>query len=245
MAAQDLLRNKVAETPTIYAYEHIGYPSHKGWLKVGYTTRDVETRVKEQNQTGNIQYRIVLKRPAMRKDGSSFTDKLIHRILRKDHIRNPEGEWFVCDIKKVEQAVATAVAGKDKMIDRIYDFSMRPEQRRAVDKTSAYFSGTVIGLWDTAIDTAVSNENRSFGSFQSPQDDRMHQPKTDCHSERSEESIHPWERLQAGDTVVHKSFGPGEILSIDEKYLIVGFSDRESKFLYPGAFEKGYLLLNK
>ena len=139
MATQDLLRIKVAETPTIYAYEHIGVPGHKGWLKVGYTTRDVETRVREQNLTGNIQYRIVLKRPAMRKDGSSFNDKLVHRILRKDHIRNPEGEWFVCDIKKVEQAIATAVAGKDKMTDRIYDFPMRPEQKRAVEKTSSYF----------------------------------------------------------------------------------------------------------
>ena len=140
MSAQDLLRNRVAETPTIYAYEHIGYPAHNGWLKIGYTTRDVETRVKEQNLTGNIKYRIVLKRPAMRKDGSSFTDKLVHRILRKDHIRNPEGEWFVCDIKKAEQAIATAVAGKDKMIDRICDFPMRPEQERAVDKTSSYFT---------------------------------------------------------------------------------------------------------
>lgn len=140
MSAQDLLRNRVAETPTIYAYEHIDYPAHNGWLKIGYTTRDVETRVKEQNLTGNIQYRIVLKRPAMRKDGSSFTDKLVHRILRDDHIRNPEGEWFVCDIKKAEQAIATAVAGKDKMIDRIYDFPMRPEQERAVDKTSSYFT---------------------------------------------------------------------------------------------------------
>ena len=39
----------------IYAYEHVGIPSHAGWLKVGYTTRDVETRVREQNLTGNIQ----------------------------------------------------------------------------------------------------------------------------------------------------------------------------------------------
>lgn len=140
MAAQDLLRNRVAETPNIYAYEHIDYPAHNGWLKIGYTTRDVETRVKEQNLTGNIKYRIVLKRPAMRNDGSAFTDKLVHSILRGDHIRNPEGEWFVCDIKKAEQAIATAVAGKDKMIDRIYDFPMRPEQERAVDKTSSYFT---------------------------------------------------------------------------------------------------------
>ena len=140
MAAQDLLRNKVAETPTIYAYEHVGIPAHAGWLKVGYTTRDVETRVKEQNLTGNIPYKIVLVRPAMRKDGTSFDDHIIHRILRKDHVRNPEGEWFVCDVRKVEKAIATAVEGKDTMVERIYDFPMRPEQKRAVEKTANYFN---------------------------------------------------------------------------------------------------------
>ena len=140
MATTDLLRNKVAETPTIYAYEHIGVPAHKGMLKVGYTTRDVETRVKEQNKTGNIQYRIVLARPAMRNDGTSFDDHLIHSILRKDHVRNPEGEWFVCDVYKVERAISAAIEGKNTMVDRIYKFPMRPEQELAVDKTSAYFN---------------------------------------------------------------------------------------------------------
>ena len=139
MATTDLLRNKVAETPTIYAYEHIGVPAHKGMLKVGYTTRDVATRVKEQNKTGNIQYRIVLSRPAMRRDGTSFDDHLIHSILRKDHVRNPEGEWFVCDEKKVERAIAAAIEGKTTMTERIYDFPMRPEQERAVKKTAKYF----------------------------------------------------------------------------------------------------------
>ena len=140
MATTDLLRNKVAETPTIYAYEHIGVPAHKGMLKVGYTTRDVATRVKEQNKTGNIQYRIVLARPAMRRDGTSFDDHLIHSILRKDHVRNPEGEWFVCDEKKVERAIAAAIEGKNSMTERIYDFRMRPEQERAVEKTAKYFT---------------------------------------------------------------------------------------------------------
>ena len=140
MATTDLLRNKVAETPTIYAYEHIGVPAHKGMLKVGYTTRDVETRVKEQNKTGNIQYRIVLARPAMRHDGTSFDDHLIHSILRKDHVRNPEGEWFVCDAYKVERAIAAAMEGKNTMVDRIYNFPMRPEQARAVKKTSDYLT---------------------------------------------------------------------------------------------------------
>lgn len=30
-------------------------------------------------------------------------------------------------------------------------------------------------------------------------------------------------------------------MSLDDKYIIARFRDMESKFLYPGAFEKGYL----
>ena len=140
MSAQDLLRGKVAATPTIYAYEHVDYPAHKGWLKVGYTTRTAEIRAREQNQTSHVRYRIVLERPAMRKDGSTFDDHQVRRILTNNHIPNPEGEWCVCGVREVEKAIAAAVAGKDRMIDRIYDFPMRPEQERAVEKTSVYFN---------------------------------------------------------------------------------------------------------
>jgi len=143
MATTDLLREKVAEIPMIYAYEHIGVPAHEGMLKVGYTTRDVETRVREQNQTGSIRYRIVLKRPAMRKDGSSFDDHLIHKILRRNHVHNPEGEWFVTDVRTVERAIASSVEGHEIIISRTNSFRMRPEQEEAVSKTSAYFKSFV------------------------------------------------------------------------------------------------------
>lgn len=140
MSAQDLLRGRVTATPTIYAYEHIDYPAHKGWLKVGYTTRAAEIRVREQNQTSHVKFKIVLERPAMRKDGSTFDDRLVRDILKKDHIPNPEGEWCVCGVREVERAIAAAVAGKDNMMERTEDFEMRPEQKRAVEKTSAYFN---------------------------------------------------------------------------------------------------------
>lgn len=140
MSAQDLLRGRVTATPTIYAYEHIDYPAHKGWLKVGYTTRTAEIRVREQNQTSHVKFKIVLERPAMRKDGSTFDDRLVRDILKKDHIPNPEWEWCVCGVREVEKAIAAAVAGKDNMMERTEDFEMRPEQKRAVEKTSAYFN---------------------------------------------------------------------------------------------------------
>lgn len=140
MSAQDLLRGRVTATPTIYAYEHIDYSAHKGWLKVGYTTRTAEIRVREQNQTSHVKFKIVLERSAMRRDGSTFDDRLVRDILRKDHIPNPEGEWCVCGVREVEKAIAAAVAGKDNMMERTEDFEMRPEQKRAVEKTSAYFN---------------------------------------------------------------------------------------------------------
>ena len=140
MSAQNLLQNKVAHTPIIYAYEHIGVASHEGWLKVGYTTREADIRIKEQCQTANIPYKIVLVRSAMRNDGTSFIDKTVHKVLRAAHIPNPENEWFICKKEDVEKAIVSVQKGADSMLERIYDFKMRPEQKRAVDVTSDYFT---------------------------------------------------------------------------------------------------------
>ena len=64
--------------PTIYAYMLSGVASHQGYIKVGYTERDVETRVAEQMHTSQIPYQILLKESAMRPDGSCFTDHDVH-----------------------------------------------------------------------------------------------------------------------------------------------------------------------
>ena len=83
MSAQDLLRGRVTATPTIYAYEHIDYSAHKGWLKVGYTTRTAEIRVREQNQTSHVKFKIVLERPAMRKDGPRLMTDLSETFSKR------------------------------------------------------------------------------------------------------------------------------------------------------------------
>lgn len=139
MAKTNLLQNRVSDTPVIYAYELIGVPSHNGLLKVGYTVRDPEVRVAEQLKTANVDYRIVLKRNAMRKDGSTFDDHAVHRVLRRNGVMNPEGEWFRCDLRTVEKAIASVIEGQETMTERVYDFPMRPEQKKAVEKTSDFF----------------------------------------------------------------------------------------------------------
>ena len=139
MASKELLQNKVEITPTIYAYKLVGVPDHEGLIKVGYTVRDAETRIKEQLQTPYIKYKTLFVRPAMRPDGSVFDDHAIHKVLRKDHIPNPDGEWFRCELSKVEQAYTAVMEGKSSLVQRTQTFAMRPEQKKAVDKTSAYF----------------------------------------------------------------------------------------------------------
>ena len=143
MAAQDLLRNKVDETPTIYAYTLPDVPKYKGLLKVGYTSRPGTIRIKEQGHELYLDKEIVLRKSSMRPDGTYFMDEGlggVHYYLRKSHIPNPFGEWFRCSVKDVERAIHAAMERRDSMTDRIYDFRMRPEQQKAVDKTAAYFT---------------------------------------------------------------------------------------------------------
>lgn len=130
-----------AAVPKIYAYEDT-HPQYKGLLKIGYTTKDVRERVQEQYPTlrpGEPPYRIVLEESAMRNDGSAFTDRDVHRYLRERGIPNVQGEWFQCTVEEVRAAVLAIQRGELNEEQRTLDFPMRPEQRRAVERTAAYF----------------------------------------------------------------------------------------------------------
>lgn len=129
-------------TPWIYAYSNPA-PAYKGLLKVGYTTRSVEDRIKEQfnveQPEGLKPYRIEFKESAMRSDGSAFTDKDIHRLLEKSGYTRVGGEWFRCRVEDIKDAVLSVRHRMGSMTGRTLDFGMRPEQQAAVDKTSVYF----------------------------------------------------------------------------------------------------------
>lgn len=132
-------------TPTIYAYRLIGVYSHDGYLKIGYTDRDAETRVKEQLHTSGVPYQIVLKESAMRADGTCFTDHDIHAALRrKGFYQLNEGqdknEWFRCSERDVLAAIHQVRDGIFTQENRTVAFKMRPEQQLAVQKTMAYFA---------------------------------------------------------------------------------------------------------
>ncbi len=140
LSKREFFPPRPATNPTIYAYELVGVSTHKGWLKVGFTARDALSRVSEQLRTSGVRYNIVLEESAMKRDGSSFTDHDLHRILRRKGVRNPEGEWFVCTVNDLRHAIHEIKTGERTEDNRILSFGMRPEQAAAVEKTCAYFS---------------------------------------------------------------------------------------------------------
>lgn len=126
--------------PKIYAYEDSN-PQYKGLLKVGYTTIDVRVRVAQQYPTlrpNKQPYKIVLEESAMRNDGGAFTDKDVHKRLRKLGFHNPNGEWFKCKPQDVMAAVLSLRSGGEGESSRHLNFGLRPEQTAAIQKTITY-----------------------------------------------------------------------------------------------------------
>ena len=130
--------------PTIYAYSLVGVASHNGYLKVGFTERDVDTRVREQLHTSGVPYKIHLRESAMRADGSCFTDHDVHAILRQRGFQQlnqgeDRNEWFRCSVNDVMAAIVTLRTGLANEENRTQIFKMRPEQYQAVSKTMEYY----------------------------------------------------------------------------------------------------------
>ncbi|HKW28865.1 MAG TPA: GIY-YIG nuclease family protein [Verrucomicrobiae bacterium] len=139
--SKDFFPPRPEPRPTIYAYEDTN-PQYADLLKVGYTTVDVQGRVAQQYPTlrpGQLPYRIVLEEPAMRNDGSVFTDHDVHRMLRVNGVKNPKGEWFRCSVAQIKAAVIAVRTGQLNEENRSLEFKMRPEQSAAVVKTADYF----------------------------------------------------------------------------------------------------------
>lgn len=136
---QEFFPERPKLTPTIYAYKILHAKDREGLLKVGFTNRNAEDRVKEQLQTSGLKYEIVLEESAVRNDGSTFDDHEVHRVLLKKGIKNTELEWFECGIKDIKSAILAVKNREENVENRTLDFGMRPEQQEAVNKTIQYF----------------------------------------------------------------------------------------------------------
>ena len=148
MADYEYFKQRPQVNPTIYAYCLEGVESHKGYIKVGYTDRDADTRIREQLHTSAVPYKILLTESAMCPDGSCFTDHDVHNILKRNGFRQlnqgeDRNEWFFCSVNDVRAAINELKNGEIFNTVRTENFEMRPEQTRAVMRTVEYYKSAM------------------------------------------------------------------------------------------------------
>jgi len=146
----------------IYAYA-IEDSAHAGLLKIGQTTRNVQQRIAEQLGTAAIKnYRIELDEPAERDDGTIFTDFEVRAALQAKGFQNPRGEWVRCSVADVKTVLTELRTGKRFTGTHHETFSLRKEQREAVEKTLAYYNS----IWkedERAVPRFLWNAKMRFG----------------------------------------------------------------------------------
>lgn len=144
------LKERPPVQPTIYAYTLPSVTSHNGYIKVGYTDRNVEERINEQLHTAGLsrEAKILFQESAMLPDGSCFTDKQVHKILERNGFARlyqgkDSNEWFYCKEQDVLAAIKELKTGIRADRERTESFEMRPEQKVAVEKTQSYFKSAL------------------------------------------------------------------------------------------------------
>jgi hypothetical protein len=131
-------------------------------------------------------------------------------------------------LKDFSLLVSLGVFNSELMNDAVYKFKRYEDSSLEYTGINTH-TGTLIGGWDTVIDTSktVLEEEPEYKAVAEPTPELI------------TETL--WENIKPGDTVYHKSLGEGTVMSVDDKYLFVKFPLRESKFIYPDVFENGYL----
>ena len=123
----------------IYAYAIQDEP-HTGWLKVGHTTQKANVRVAQQLKTAAVtNFTIEVDESALRDDGTLFRDYDVRDRLKAKGFANPTLEWMECSVDDVLTAITELRTGQALTGTHHETFPMRPEQKRAVEKTHDYF----------------------------------------------------------------------------------------------------------
>ncbi|MBK0348081.1 DEAD/DEAH box helicase family protein [Aerococcaceae bacterium zg-ZJ1578] len=145
--------------PKIYAYVTPKNADNNGWVKIGYTEREVEQRIKEQTHTAYVTADILWSEKAEYLEepnkGKTFKDHDFHQFLKfHDVERRPKTEWFYFNgqpekakglfDKFVVHDVSDYQPGQGQ------DYLLRKEQEDAVVQTASYIAENPTGkfLWN-------------------------------------------------------------------------------------------------
>ena len=165
--SEELLPAKPEARPRIYAWSSPEVAERwRDCLKVGQTTRDVNTRIKESQGQARVAYTLEVNEPADRPDGTVFTDTEVRaRLVEKGFdnvVYGSSREWMRCDVADVQTAIAELRANERYTSAHHETFAMRDEQRAAVEKTLGYFH-SVWAQDDDAVPEFLWNAKMRFG----------------------------------------------------------------------------------
>ena len=128
--------------PQIYAYTTPEIARHDGWTKIGYTEQDVDTRLKQQMHTADVEYKLEWHGNATYEDtGETFHDTDFHGYLRKlDVVSKPGTEWFEIEPSPAHQRFYEFRENHGIVGDALapVEYRLRDEQERASEKTVDY-----------------------------------------------------------------------------------------------------------
>jgi hypothetical protein len=135
----ELLPEKPGARLRIYAWSTKEIKKFEGCLKVGQTTQDVNTRIRQSQGVAQVPYVLEVDEIAERLDGSTFRDHAVRERLRQKGFENVEYEWMRCTAKDVLVAIKELQTGAARSGMHSEDFKLRSEQTAAVKKTSDYY----------------------------------------------------------------------------------------------------------
>lgn len=128
--------------PQIYAYTTPEIARHDGWTKIGYTEQNVDTRLKQQMHTADVEYKLEWHGNATYEDtGETFHDTDFHGYLRKlDIVGKPGTEWFEIEPSPAHQRFYEFRENHGIVGDTLapVEYRLRDEQERASEKTVDY-----------------------------------------------------------------------------------------------------------
>ena len=134
--------------PQCYAYTTPGVPAHSGWTKIGFTERDVETRINEQTHTVGVEHKTwwALRAAYMTEPYGTFTDKDFHGYLKKLGISRQSGtEWFFIEPNTARKDFIDFTQNHGIVSEEdaapVIPYKLREEQAKAVHDTAEYFRG--------------------------------------------------------------------------------------------------------
>ncbi|EWC94476.1 type III restriction enzyme, res subunit [Atopobium sp. ICM42b] len=128
--------------PQIYAYTTPEIARHNGWTKIGYTEQNVDTRLKQQMHTADVEYKLEWHGNATYEDtGETFHDTDFHGYLRRlDIVSKPGTEWFEIEPSPAHQRFYEFRENHGIVGDALapVEYRLRDEQERASEKTVDY-----------------------------------------------------------------------------------------------------------